>query len=123
MNKPKPKNVREWFAFFGGEESGSTLELASKIWDAAIESIKIRPVTVLDIVHNHLLEIGADGLCNSHGCGCGLDQLVSCGNIMEDCEAAKRVKCVPQESCSCDEPSDFCYIPFNTELDNDQANG
>ena len=77
---------------------------------------KIRPVTVLDIVHNHLLEIGADGLCNSHGCGCGLDQLVSCGNIMEDCEAAKRVKCVPQESCSCDEPSDFCYIPFNTEL-------
>ena len=30
-----PNNVREWFAFYGGEESGISFELASKIWEAA----------------------------------------------------------------------------------------
>jgi len=34
------KNVREWFAFFGGEELGINLEHASIVWDAAIKSIK-----------------------------------------------------------------------------------
>ena len=41
--KPKmvaARDVREWFAFFGGEESGISLDLASKIWDAAIKSVE-----------------------------------------------------------------------------------
>jgi hypothetical protein len=35
---PFAKNVREWFAFFGGEELGISLEHASIIWDAAIKN-------------------------------------------------------------------------------------
>ena len=42
--KIKPaKNVREWFAFFGGEELDVPLDKASIIWDAAILSIKELP--------------------------------------------------------------------------------
>jgi len=36
---PYPKNVREWFAFFGGEELGISLEHASVVWDAATKAI------------------------------------------------------------------------------------
>ena len=32
------KNVREWYAFHGGEELGISLEHASVVWDAAKES-------------------------------------------------------------------------------------
>jgi hypothetical protein len=42
VNAPKPNNIREWFAYFGGEESGMSLEIASRIWDAAIESMTYR---------------------------------------------------------------------------------
>lgn len=35
----QPKSVREYYAFFGGEESGVSLENVSKIWDAAIKSV------------------------------------------------------------------------------------
>jgi len=31
-------NVREWYAFYGGEEMGISLDQASIIWDAAIKS-------------------------------------------------------------------------------------
>jgi len=34
------KDVREWYAFHGGEELGITLEQASIVWDAALMSIK-----------------------------------------------------------------------------------
>ena len=34
-----PKTVNEWYAFHGGEESGINMELASRIWDAAIKSV------------------------------------------------------------------------------------
>ena len=40
VNKIKyAKNVREWFAFHGGEELGISLEHASIVWDAAFKSI------------------------------------------------------------------------------------
>jgi hypothetical protein len=32
------KSVREWYAFYGGEELGISLEHASIVWDAAINS-------------------------------------------------------------------------------------
>lgn len=34
------KNVREWFAFFGGEELGISLEHASVVWDAATKAVE-----------------------------------------------------------------------------------
>jgi hypothetical protein len=34
------KNVREWFAFYGGEELGISLEHASVVWDAAVKSME-----------------------------------------------------------------------------------
>ena len=37
---PFAKNVREWFAFFGGEELGVSLEHASIIWDSAIKNVE-----------------------------------------------------------------------------------
>ena len=37
---PFAKNIREWFAFFGGEELGVSLEHASIIWDAAIKNVE-----------------------------------------------------------------------------------
>lgn len=40
-NKLKPHDVREYFAFFGGEESGIDLALASKIWDYAVDSVVV----------------------------------------------------------------------------------
>ena len=39
---PVAKNVREWFAFFGGEESGVSLEQASVIWEAAAKAAEAR---------------------------------------------------------------------------------
>ena len=36
------KNIREWYAFYGGEELGISLEHASIVWDAAIKSIEAR---------------------------------------------------------------------------------
>ena len=33
------RNVREWFAFYGGEELGISLEHASIVWDAATEAL------------------------------------------------------------------------------------
>ena len=38
---PFAKNVREWFAFYGGEELGISLEHASIVWNAAIKSVKL----------------------------------------------------------------------------------
>lgn len=35
-----PNNIRDWFAFYGGEELGISLEHASIVWDAAIKSMK-----------------------------------------------------------------------------------
>jgi len=33
------RNIREWFAFHGGEESGISLDLASRIWEAATNAV------------------------------------------------------------------------------------
>lgn len=38
MNVIAAKNVREWFAFYGGEELGISLEHASIVWEAACAS-------------------------------------------------------------------------------------
>lgn len=36
------KNVREWFAFYGGEELGISLEHASIVWEAATKATQER---------------------------------------------------------------------------------
>jgi len=36
------RDVREWYAFFGGEESGVSLEQASVIWEAATKAAEAR---------------------------------------------------------------------------------
>lgn len=44
------------------------------------------------MIIRHLLEIGADGLCNPEiECGCGPDDLRPCGAVdVDGCVAAKR---------------------------------
>jgi hypothetical protein len=49
-----PNNVREWFAFYGGEESGISLELASKIWEAATNAANKRSLPSLEEVKAHV---------------------------------------------------------------------
>ena len=34
------RDVREWFAFYGGEELGVSLEHASIVWDAATKAVE-----------------------------------------------------------------------------------
>ena len=48
--------------------------------------------TALEIIKNHLTEIGADGLCTPDvGCGCGLHDLAPCGNWIGGCVPARAV--------------------------------
>ena len=44
-------------------------------------------MTVKEIVIRYLQFHGYDGLCNID-CGCGLDNLMPCGDISEACEVA-----------------------------------
>ena len=61
-------------------------------------------MNVIEIVRQHLIANGYDGLVNEYACGCGLDEL---GNFCEDrtfhndCEAA-HLRVVP------DEPDEHC---------------
>lgn len=72
-------------------------------------------MTVLQMVEKQLKEVGADGLYNSDGCGCPLDCLAPCGNLNENCEAAKKIKCEPKDECCCDvkfEEGADCFVPI-----------
>jgi hypothetical protein len=35
-----PRTFRDWYAFYGGEEMGISIEKASLIWDAAVKSVR-----------------------------------------------------------------------------------
>ncbi|MCL2826110.1 MAG: hypothetical protein FWD72_01750 [Eggerthellaceae bacterium] len=53
-------------------------------------------MNVLDILGEYLTEKGYDGLCMpdyGDGCGCVVGDLVPCGDISLDCEAAYRYDC------------------------------
>lgn len=69
-----------------------------------------------NIVREYLESRGCDGLCGD-GCGCGLDDLFSCGYPDADCMAAKARPCLGRECPSpCDgydggEPLGVCYYP------------
>lgn len=45
MKTKKPRDVREWYAFYGGKEKNISLETASIMWDAAIESLALSLAT------------------------------------------------------------------------------
>lgn len=53
---------------------------------------------VIEIVREYLLKNGYTGLCNEAGCGCQLDDLVPCGEIMGDCMAGMAL----HRTCGCD---------------------
>ena len=48
-----------------------------------------RCITVLEIVREYLEKHGYDGLCNEE-CGCTLEDLEPCGEMMSDCCACYR---------------------------------
>ena len=50
-------------------------------------------MNVIEIVKKYLIDNGYDGLHHACGCGCGLDDLVPCGDIEEKCEAAYANNC------------------------------
>jgi len=55
-------------------------------------------MTLKEIVTKWLKENGYDGLCEvMTECGCGLDDLMPCGEPKEDCEAGHEVK-APKDS-------------------------
>ena len=67
---------------------------------------------IVEFVAQHLRKIGADGLCNEVvECGCGLDDLMPCGEIdnLSNCEPAKRVKCTDECEHEGGPPYDFHY--------------
>jgi len=46
---------------------------------------------VKEIIRKHLTEVGADGLCRNECCGCGLNNLIPCGDVDLDCVQARKV--------------------------------
>ena len=46
-----------------------------------------------EIIEKYLRDNGFDGLYNEDDCACSLDDLVTCGDILIDCEAGHRVPC------------------------------
>lgn len=71
----QPKSVREYYAFFGGEESGVSLENVSKIWDAAIKSVYKNSDTC-----NWEFD---DIACYYHG-NCGIDWCFTDGTLKDN---------------------------------------
>lgn len=52
-------------------------------------------MTVKEILKEWLKANGYDGLAYTDGhepCGCGLDDLVPCGDVLMDCEAGHRLR-------------------------------
>lgn len=71
-----------------------------------------------DILIASLVRIGASGLCYD-GCGCGLDDLVSCNNDPSGCVPARKVKVRdldPDKHAAADydaKPDDDWYIEMD----------
>ena len=104
------------------DHSGEPTEKVDHPGDAT-EMIRVPPevlkhpmrVSVKDIVEAFLANEGYDGLCNPDvSCGCGLEDLVPCGEISMDCRAAYRRKLPCGEDCpNCEEstfePGAICF--------------
>ena len=76
-----------------------------------------------DILEAGLRSLGADGL-RGEECGCGLDGLAPCGEIKDDCAAARRVEygspeCIEAEcgwECGLlNKAFRGCYLPMDFE--------
>jgi hypothetical protein len=66
------RNVREWYAFYGGEEMGITLDQATVVWNAALTSIKEEKEILDDIIEKQLIIKFHDATCvNNHTDQCG----------------------------------------------------
>ena len=75
-------------------------------------------MNVKEIVEKYLRDNGHDGLAVNE-CGCGLDDLMPCGNVSPDCVPAKRVKCnddcpFASTGCTAVEYDGWCYRPVET---------
>jgi hypothetical protein len=56
-------------------------------------------MNVLDIVKSFLVAHGYDGLCDQDvPCGCGLDDLCTCGERMDECVPALKRKATKEEA-------------------------
>lgn len=83
---------------------------------------------VQSIVHAWLTEHGYDGLayCDDwDGCGCGLDDLISCGESCHNCQPAHRVTwatCqwrVDEDGCPSGETEQTCTGCYSLEKPED----
>lgn len=64
--------------------------------------MSVEEMTVVDIVDEWLNFNGYDGLCNEGGCGCRLDDLAPCKEMIKNCEAAFLFdcsRCAKRPSC------------------------
>jgi hypothetical protein len=68
-------------------------------------------LTVIAMVSERLRANGSDGLVSENGeCGCELDDLAPCGEMAEDCAAAKRAPCPGGDACDAGEGSDHFHM-------------
>lgn len=72
--------------------------------------------TVFEIVAEYLKANGYDGLiCEDSHCGCGLDDLMPCGELYDDCQAAHAIECTEacpdRVACEFFGEIDICYKP------------
>jgi hypothetical protein len=63
--------------------------------------------SAIDILREALREMGADGLANGFGCGCGLDDLTPCEVAPLWCYPARRT--LPPEG---EDPGEAWYEPM-----------
>lgn len=63
--------------------------------------------SAIDILREALREMGADGLANGHGCGCGLEDLAPCEVAPFWCYPARRTP--PPEG---EDPGELWYEPM-----------
>ena len=69
-----------------------------------------------DIIIEKLKAMGADGLCTD-GCGCGIDDLGTCGYSCMTCVPAKKRKCddLCKVECEYRGDADDCYQAMESE--------
>lgn len=48
-------------------------------------------MNVKAMIVEKLRALGADGLCDTFECGCGIDDLAPCGSFPEECTPARKV--------------------------------
>jgi hypothetical protein len=75
-------------------------------------------IEVHDMVRAAVIARGCDGLCNCE-CGCGLHDLMPCGDGFTSCEAARYVAAADCDACG-DECEGGCYQPVEFEDDDEE---